>query len=360
MFDRIYEKIKQNKELKESGKQLSIHPPFPRLAETFPGFEKGKLIELTAASGIGKTKFIKFFCITSIYTFIKQNPSTKVKLWYFALEETADEFWLSFVSTMLYEKFHIELSTAQLKSLGKFTISEEHLKKVRECEQFVTELSQFVEVIDYTHNPFGIYKHVRDYFESKTDKVGEYTYETINEGKDKIVTGYKHLTDTHYFVITDHISLLTPENGSGEHQTIGHYSKEYCLKGFCKRFNCTVINVHQQAAETEKMEFYKGETVEQKLEPSLNGLANNKETQRDCDLVLGLFAPARYKITMYRGYDISKMKDRYRSLIFLKDRHYGLANTYVHMYFNGASNYFEELPLAEEFKSNPKLYDKYS
>lgn len=279
MFNKIYQKIVDNQMLKLSGKQLSIHPPFPRLAEKFPGFEKGKLIELTAASGIGKTKFIKFFCITSIYNFIKVNPDTKVKLWYFALEETAEEFWLSFISTMLYEKFNIELSTAQLKSLGKFTISDEHLNKIKECENFVTELSEFVEVIDYIHNPFGIYKHVRDYFNQSS--VGENTHVLINDGKDKMITGYKHNTDIHYFVITDHISLLTPENGLSEHQTIGHYSKEYCLKGFCKRFNCTVINVHQQAAETEKMEFYKGETVEAKLEPSLNGLANNKETQRD-------------------------------------------------------------------------------
>jgi len=358
MFDKILTKIQENKKLKESGKQLSIHPPFPRLADQFPGFEKGKLIEITAASGIGKTKFTKFFCITSIYNFIKLNPTTKVKLWYFALEETAEEFWLSFISTMLYEKFNIELSTAQLKSLGKYTLSNENVEKIKECESFVTELSSFVEVIDYTHNPFGIYKHVRDYFESSKN-IGEYTYESINEGKNKITTGYKHNTDTHYFIITDHISLLTPENGMGEHATIGHYSKEYCLKGFCKRFNCTVINVHQQAAETEKQEFYRGETLAEKLEPTLNGLANNKETQRDCDLVLGLFAPARYKITSYRGYDISKLQDRYRSLIFLKDRHYGCANLYVNLYFNGASNYFQELEPAEEFKKNPNLYSKY-
>ena len=52
MFDKIFNKIKQNKELKESGKQLSIIPPFPRLAEKFPGFEKSKLIEITANSGV--------------------------------------------------------------------------------------------------------------------------------------------------------------------------------------------------------------------------------------------------------------------------------------------------------------------
>lgn len=279
MFDKVYKRILENKQIKDEGKQLSIQPPFPRLAKKFPGFEKGKLIELTAASGIGKTKFTKFFCITSVYNFIKQNPATKVKLWYFALEETQEEFWLSFISTMLYEKYDIELSTAQLKSLGQYTISEDNLARIRECEDFVNELASFVEVIDYVHNPFGIYKHVRDYFNNPN--VGHNLYEEINEGKDKITIGYKHLTDTHYFIINDHISLLTPENGMGEHQTIGNFSKEYCLKQFCKRFNCTVINVHQQAAETERMEFYKGETIEQKLEPSLNGLANNKETARD-------------------------------------------------------------------------------
>lgn len=75
--------------------------------------------------------------------------------------------------------------------------------------------------------------------------------------------------------------------------------------------------------------------------------------------MLGLFSPARYKIAKYRRYDITKLNDRYRSLIFLKDRHYGLANTYVDLFFNGASNYFEELPPAEEFINNPELYNKY-
>ncbi len=52
MFDKVYKKIVENKEIKESGKQLSITPPFPRLAKKFPGFEKGKMIEITASSGI--------------------------------------------------------------------------------------------------------------------------------------------------------------------------------------------------------------------------------------------------------------------------------------------------------------------
>lgn len=75
---------------------------------------------------------------------------------------------------------------------------------------------------------------------------------------------------------------------------------------------------------------------------------------------MGLFAPARYKISNYRGYNIDKFQDRYRCAIVLKDRAYGLANSYIHMYFNGAANHFSELEPAEEFKKNPKLYDKYT
>lgn len=358
MFDKVYSRILENKKLKESGKQLSIVPPFPRFAESFAGFERGRYYITTASSGVGKTKFTKFFCITSVYNFIKLNPNYKVKIWYFALEETEEEFWLSFISTMLYEKYNIQLSTAQLKSLGKYTLDDKYLKAIEECKEFVNELSNFVQIIDYIHNPYGIYKYIRDYFDSSKE-IGEYEYEYINEGKDKIITGYKHNTDIHYFTIVDHIGLLTQENNMGEHGTIGHYSKEYALKGFCKRFNITHIDVQQQVAEQEKQEYYRGETIEQKLEPSLNGLANNKETQRQADFVLGLFAPVRYGITEWKGYNIKILGDRFRVLKVLKDRAYGTANLYIPLYFNGASNYFEELPPAEEFKKNPKLYDKY-
>jgi len=49
------------------------------------------------------------------------------------------------------------------------------------------------------------------------------------------------------------------------------------LKGFCKRFNCTVINVHQQNADGQTLEFFKGETIEQKV----NRIVNNKEPIKD-------------------------------------------------------------------------------
>ena len=346
IFDKIVNKIKTNKLVKESGGHTSITPPFPRLAKVYPGFEKGKYYIFTASSGIGKTKFVKYFAITSVYNFIKQHPSVKAKIKYFALEETEEEFWLSFLSTMLYERFKIELSTTQLKSLGQYTISNEHLEKINECKEYIEELSKFIEVIDYIHNGFGIYKNVREYFNNS--EIGKHDSIKTKDGTE-IITGYTHINpDVYNFIIVDHISLLASESINGIkmdlRDSMGYFSKEYCLKGFCKRYNCVVINVQQQSAEKEKLEFHQGNTIDQKMEPSLDGLANNKETQRDADVILGLFAPARYSIVTHRKYNISKLGDNYRSLKFLKDRHYGCANLYIPLYFNGAANYFEELP----------------
>jgi hypothetical protein len=94
-----------------------------------------------------------------------------------------------------------------------------------------------------------------------------------------------------------------------------------------------------------------GRPIEAKLEPSLDGLANNKEIQRDATEVIGLFAPVRYGITTHAGYNINLFGDNYRSAKSLKARH-GSPYKRIGMYFNGATGDFEELPKAEDL--NPK------
>ena len=361
IFNQLYDSIEKNIVKKESDGYTSILCPFERLSKKFPGWVKGTLNIITASSGIGKTKFTKFFTVTSIYDFVKQNPYVKVKIFYFALEESKEVFWLSMLSTMLSDKFNIILSPQELLSLGEYNLDRNILDKIKSVEEEVNLMEQNVEVIDNIFNPYGIYKRVRDYFDNP--EIGE--FEKI-ETKDGIIPGkFKYKNEDQYvFVITDHISLLVPDsNGkfnqqNNLHDAMNYFSQEYCLKQMSKRLGCVVINIQQQSAAKEQQEFHRGQTIEKKLEPSLDGLADNKLTQRDADLILGLFAPTRYEIPDYRGYNINKMRDSYRSLIFLKDRNYGLANNYVHLYFNGATNTFKELPLKEQM--NDEIYDKIS
>lgn len=72
--------------------------------------------------------------------------------------------------------------------------------------------------------------------------------------------------------------------------------------------------------------------------------------------MLGLFSPYRYKITDYAGYDLNILQDNYRelSIIFNRD---GKSNAGVDLYFDGASNFFQELPKSSEKEELLKVYN---
>lgn len=348
IFDKLLDKIKKNKLNKESGKVNSISFPFIRFSSIFPGWDKSKYYCFTANSGVGKTKITKYLSITSVYNTFKQNPHLKYKCFYFALEETKEEFWLGVISNLLYTKYNLIVSSSQLRSLGTYTVTEEILVKIEECKSIVQDMETYIEVVDWVYNPTGIYKYVRKYFENPD--IGE----EIIDPNQKNAKGYKYKDENLWvFIITDHVSLLQDEiinsQRMNQHQTMSFYSKEYCLKKFCKKFQCVTIAIQQQAADKEKQEYtFHGESIESKLEPSLDGLGNNKELQRDYDVVFGLFSPSRYNISRHRGYDIKQLGNNYRSLKVLKDRWYGSTDVYIPLYFNGAVNQFEELPKSVE------------
>lgn len=145
-----------------------------------------------------------------------------------------------------------------------------------------------------------------------------------------------------YFVVADHISLFNAEGKLNHHQTLARWSADYCRKQITKNWNWTVINVQQVAMSSDDVNAFKAG----KLEPSLSDAGNNKETIRDDMLVLALFDPMRHEIKRHNGYDITVLKNNYRSFSVLKNR-YGEANIKVGLYFNGATGQFEELPVAD-------------
>lgn len=281
IYDDLYSQIEHNISKKESDGYTSILCPFDRLSKRgFPGWVKGTYSIITANSGIGKTKFSKFFTVNSVYEFVKNNPYIKLKIFYFALEESKEVFWLSMLSTILYDRYHIQLSPQQLLSLGEYNLNRDILQKIESVKHELYLMEESIEVIDNIFNPYGIYKKVRDYFDNP--ELGE--FEKIHTDTGVINGKFKYKNeDTYVFVITDHISLLVPDsNGkynqqSTLHDAMNYFSQEYCLKQMCKRLNCVVINIQQQSATKEAQEFHKGQTIEKKLEPSLdNYLEINK------------------------------------------------------------------------------------
>lgn len=73
-------------------------------------------------------------------------------------------------------------------------------------------------------------------------------------------------------------------------------------------------------------------------------------------MVIGIFAPNRYGITDYEGYDINIMKDNYRSLIILKSN-ISSTNVEIPYYFNGKCSVMRELPKSSEREELLKVYN---
>lgn len=374
-FKEIRQEIAQNKKNHDNGYFNCI--PFvglDRLEYFIPGIEQETYYKITASSGVGKSKLARSLFIHNPYTYVTQNPQVDIKLsiLYFSLEESKKKVILSEISKYLFSKYQIVVSIKELQSRGRYnTIPADVLEKVDEAEEYVNNFLETVDIIDNIRNPTGIYKYVRDF----ALKIGKYydvngvpltpaEHEQVRTGQGeayKKVSYYKKDHPRHYVIIlTDHVSLLESESENGvtltQWQTIGKYSSKYCLH-FRDKFGFIPVNVQQQASAKEQVEYnYKGKSIEEKLEPSLDGLGDNKTTQRDANIILGLFAPNRYGIESHGGYDIKFLKDRYRSLSILKDRD-GESNGKLALFFNGASDFFKELPRPEDTEKMTKVYD---
>jgi len=350
-FNDLVNVIENNRRIKEEGGITSILGPFDRLSQYYGGFTKGSITAITASSGVGKTKFVKYFTVHNVLRRTHRS-NIKPKIFYFALEENQTDFWLSFISSYLYQQHKLNISVAQLKSIGSFNISSDLMAKIKEAERYINALQDTVECIDYIRNPTGILKYVKAYFDNP--EVGEYIYKEMPDGR-KLVTGYKYKSDNLWvFCIIDHISLLSNETIPDSkikytpYQTFDLMVKDYILDIFSKRFQMVNVIVHQQTPSSEKAVYTnKGHLIEEKIEPSLEELHINKGVHQDYEIVLGLFNPSRYDIETHNGYDISILGRNYRCLKFLKDRHYGLENASLGLHFQGASGFFQELPRAE-------------
>jgi len=369
-FNNILEELKQNKENHKNGYYNCI--PFmgmDRLEKFIPGIEMSTYYLLTASSGVGKSKLGRFLFIHNPFTYLHENEDSdiEISIKYFSLEESKKKIILTEISRYLHTKYGLEVSVKQLQSRGRYnTIDESVFAKIEEAEEYVNKFLESIDIQDSIRNPTGIYKYMRDF----AMKIGRYykkdgtpftdaEMQMVIKGKGdlyKEVSYYKKDNPKHYvIVLTDHVSLLQTENRMTQWQTMTKYSSDYCLR-MRDKFGFTIVNIQQQASDKERVEFnFKGDSINSKLEPSLDGLGDNKTTQRDADIVLGLFAPNRYNISESLGYNIDILKDNFRSMKILKDRD-GIANKQVPLFFNGAVDFFKELPRPDDNVNMRKVY----
>lgn len=350
LFKRTLFKIEERRKRLIDGKINCIPLGFKRFEEEWAGPEQGKSILISANSKVGKSQITDWiFLYNVIQQVIDNDLDIRVKIFYFSLEMTSEQKMLSAFSNILYLKENIRISPKELRSTrtGK-PVSEKILNILTKYEDYFNKIEEVVEFIDDIRNPYGIYKTVSDYALAR----GTIHKRDIDKGNGNIiqVEDYYEPDDPeeYVFVIIDHIGLIQPEKDKDSNlqmdlrTAISKLSSDYLIK-LRNRFNYIPVVVQQQAQSQESVENKKYN----RLKPTLDGLGDNKTTQRDFDYILGLFSPFRHEIPQYLGYDITFFKDNIRFLEILGGREGG-GGTVCPLYFDGAVNYFQELPKPEE------------
>lgn len=343
LFNRTFDHIEDRRQRLLSGKINCIPWGLPRFEEESPGIEQGKSYCFTANSKVGKSQITDWLCLFNpIQQIIDNNLNIKLKIFYFSLEMTAQEKMLSAFSNILFLKEGIRLSPKELKSTKKDKIlDDEILDIIKKYEKYFKKIEEIVTFIDDVRRPTHIYKTIESYALEN----GTTYYKDINT-KDGTIKSFDYYVpndpDEYVMCIVDHISLIDSEKFNGQQlnlrESMGVLSSKYFVK-LRNRYNYIPIVVQQQASSQESIENAKAG----KLRPTLDGLADNKALQRDYNVVLGLFSPFRHEIPNYFGYDITFFRDNIRFLEVLANRGGG-AGVIAPLFFDGAVNYFKELP----------------
>lgn len=329
---------------------ISIASFFRRLTRFLPGFMPGDYVLLTANSGIGKSRFARFLFIKIPIILQAKNPKFKVKIFLNSLEESIEKVESTFISSYIYRKHNIKLDYYKLNHFSEEALPEHTMNCIREAEEFYdNNIRPYLEVV-IDPNPEDFYKRVLRYMAQH----GKFYNEQGDEVDGLVKHFVKYIPDDpgrFVIVISDTINNYDAMPGKSWYETLKMFSTKYCRQQLCLKCKCIVVNLQQQASDKEKVEMNKmGVPIEQKLEPSLDGLGDIKITQRDATVALGLFHPARYQIGSHGGWNIKKMFGKYRALSILKTRegemseHNQLAIEIQH------GDHFQELPTDDRGK----------
>lgn len=345
MIERILKSLRERRRNIIEGNVNCIPSPFERFRGDFPGIEQGKYYLVSANSKVGKTQLMNYLFLYNSVMYSYYHPDkVHIKILYYNLEETQEAITLRFMCYLLYTISGIHKSPGDLKSVREDKVIDEAILNLFEDEPYKSILDYFERTVAFLpdKNPFGIYKQAKLYAESNgvihnkkmdiKDKSGN-----VVDSKDVFDYYVPHDPKEYVMIIVDHCSLISCDGKQDLREAINTLSS-YMVQ-LRNRYNYIPVVIQQQNQETGNLEAFKLN----KIRPTMTGLADSKFTSKDCNVMLGLCNPWAFEINSYGGYSLSELKGNARFLEVVINRD-GESNGMIGLYFDGAVNYYEELP----------------
>lgn len=358
LIDRVLSTLADRRQRVINGNINCIPSPFGRLTNSFPGIERDKYYLISGATKSAKTQITNYlFVYTPIMYAYEHRDQVHVKIFYFPLEETPENVTLRFMSYLLYtlSKGKIRISPMDLMSTKAGNILDESILTILKSDEYQSILKFYEENVLFMddRNPTGIHKTLRRYAESNGTiykKGAEIKNKETGNIELKQVFDYYDPHDKKEYVlcIVDHVSLLSTEQGMNLRESINRLS-EYMMI-LRNNFHYIPVLVQQQSTETTNLDAFKSN----KIRPTMAGLSDSKYTAKDCNMMFGITNPFSYEIPEYLGYNITKLRGNARFLEVVLNRD-GESNDVVPLFFDGATNFFSELPSFKDVNAMNKV-----
>lgn len=333
-------KIRENRAKYLAGEIKVIPCTIERFNKKFHGLRKGDYIGITGGTSSGKTTFAKKIAVfDSIEHAIEKNWDLKIL--YFGLEESQEEFEYSVKSYLLRKLYNLRYNILDFEYITG-DLKDEDLDKIDELEPLFQQWMSYIVYIDSVYNPYGIYNTIKQFAETR----GKFV--TVKPQHSHWDTYVPNSPEEFIIVIVDHIGLVTPEEKHNNNVHAAMKDMSFYLRQYIsKKFNYTAISVHQQMAENENIEHVQAN----KWMPTLQGFGDNKLVGRDYLTVIGIGNPKRYGVKSFGGYNGLPDYDGFLRFVVVLKQRYGECDDIMGILFDGKCNWIREAPSSTDNQS---------
>ena len=340
-------KIRQTHKAHKEGKinYLPLSREFGKLADWFPGIVKGDIVGITGTPSSGKTAIVKKITVHDAVAWaIKFKKNLRVL--YFGLEESDEEFDYSLLSYQVYRKYALRYNIRDFMCIGR-EVRESDFPKLDECEKNVEIIKQYVTFISDTYNTTGIIKRIREEA-AKRGKFYNRDNQLVTDVQGAFLRYEPDDPDEFVLVVIDHVLDMIVEDKekdlSESINNIVHRAKNTV----CKKLQYAVVIVQHQDNSVDNFERrQKGDIL-----CSIPNLARNKEIGRQYKNLIGVnnlnsmnTVQGKPNIGEWDGYKIVPYGPFTRCFNVIKNR-FGIKDVNCLGYFDGRTGHINTLPPA--------------
>lgn len=331
----------------------------PKLSRHIHGVLPRRIILVGGDTGSGKTAYVDDHFVTTPHLFLLDNPFHPIKLDtdYWSLEITPEEKIAKWCCAEIYKKhwnpidnlLYFDGKDTKLMDsdyiLGRaLDIKEKRIIVSKDHEFMIDEQMERLDALlnnIHFHTTNANKTHIIRTLDAHAEKYGE--FETIN-GE---ILYHDHDPNTIRQDIYDHVGLFNKGKGSKKEAIDDISSKWIFYRDTCGHNIIPISQFNRAIQDVNRARLG--------VEPQLGDFKDTSNTQEDANQVIALFDPYRYKVLDWEGYAVNQMKDRFRGVVILKNRH-GLANKRFGLQFVGEMGITNEIPLPADLK--PSDYER--